>query len=128
MAHRLKQQRVKGRSEVLPAVGRGGGEGPVAAALGRPCGWEQWSGVPTHAGHMVEARLVVPVAMGRGGSKRSVVAAAGVMVVQRRRWARDGADDGGRDEGSGTRKDNDEWLKMTRGQRRNWRRQGGRAR
>ena len=37
-------------------------EGPVAAALGRPCGWEQWSGVPTHAGHMVEARLVVPVA------------------------------------------------------------------
>ena len=41
---------------------------------------------------------------------------------------RDGAEDGGRDEGSGTRKDNDEWPKMTRGQRRNWRRQGGRAR
>ena len=32
------------------------------------------------------ARLVVPVAVGREGSKRSVVAAAGVMVVQRRRW------------------------------------------
>ena len=62
-------------------MGRGGGEGPVAAALGRPCGWEQWSGVPTHAGHMVEARLVVPVAMGRGGSKRSVVAAGSGRTV-----------------------------------------------
>ena len=37
---------------------------------------------------VVVARLVVPVAVGREGSKRSVVAAAGVMVVQRRRWAR----------------------------------------
>ena len=53
----------------------------MAAALGRPCGWEQWSGVPTHAGHMVEARLVVPVAMGRGGSKRSVVAAGSGRTV-----------------------------------------------
>ena len=81
MTHRGRQQRVKGGSEALPAVGRGGGEGPVAAALGRPCGWEQWSGVPTHAGHMVEARLVVPVAMGRGGSKRSVVAAGSGRTV-----------------------------------------------
>jgi hypothetical protein len=35
---------------------------------------------------MVGARLVVPVAVGREGSERSVEAAAGVMVVQRRRW------------------------------------------
>ena len=34
----------------------------------------------------LEARLVVPVAVGREGSKRSVVAGAGTMVVQRRRW------------------------------------------
>ena len=32
------------------------------------------------------ASKVVPVAVGREGSKRSVVAVAGVMVVQRRRW------------------------------------------
>ena len=76
----------QGRKRSAACSGPGGGEGPVAAALGRPGGWEQWSGVPTHAGHMVEARLVVPVAMGRGGSKRSVVVAAGVTVVQRRRW------------------------------------------
>ena len=30
--------------------------------------------------------MAVAVAVGREGSKRSVVAAAGVMVVQRRRW------------------------------------------
>ena len=47
----------------------------MAAALGRPCGREQWSGVSTHAGHMVEARLVVPVAVDREGSERSVEAA-----------------------------------------------------
>ena len=35
---------------------------------------------------MVGAWLVVPVAVGWEGSKRSVVAAAGAMVVQRRRW------------------------------------------
>ena len=35
---------------------------------------------------MVGARLVVPVAVDREGSVRSVEAAAGVMVVQRRRW------------------------------------------
>ena len=29
---------------------------------------------------------MVPVAVGREGSERSVEAAAGVMVVQRRRW------------------------------------------
>ena len=37
------------------------------------------------------ARPVVPVAVAREGSKRSVVAAARVMVVQRRRWIRKGA-------------------------------------
>ena len=36
ITYRGRQQRVKGGSEALPAVGRGGGEGPVAAALGRP--------------------------------------------------------------------------------------------
>ena len=30
--------------------------------------------------------MAVAMAVGREGSKRSVVAAAGVMVVQRRRW------------------------------------------
>ena len=30
--------------------------------------------------------MAVAVAVGREGSKRSVVAAAGVMVVQRKRW------------------------------------------
>jgi len=51
----------------------------------------QWSGVSTHAGHMVGARLVVPVAAGREGSERSVVAVVGVAVVQRRIWIGTGA-------------------------------------
>ena len=37
---------------------------------------------------MVAARPVVPVAVAREGSKRSVVAAAGVMVGLRKRWIR----------------------------------------
>ena len=32
--------------------------------------------------------MAVAAAVGREGSKRSVVAAAGVMVVQRKRWIR----------------------------------------
>ena len=51
----------------------------------------QWGRVLAPVGQVVVARLVVPVAVGREGSKRSVVAAARVMVVQRRRWIRKGA-------------------------------------
>ena len=36
MTHRGLQQRAKGGSQALPAVGRGDGGGAVAAALGRP--------------------------------------------------------------------------------------------
>ena len=60
----------------------------AALALGRLIWLGQWSRVSTPAGQVVVARLVVPVAVGREGSKRSVVAAAGVMVGLRRRWIR----------------------------------------
>ena len=44
-------------------------------------------GQPRHRQRGPGRRLVaVAVAVGREGSKRSVVAAAGAMVVQRRRW------------------------------------------
>ena len=56
-------------------MGRGDGEGTAAAALGRQMLLGQWSRVSTLAGQVVVARLVVPVTVGREGSKRSVVAA-----------------------------------------------------
>ena len=47
---------------------------------------------PRHRERRLGQRLVaVAAAVGRKGSKRSVVAAAGVMVVQRRRWIKMGA-------------------------------------
>ena len=49
-------------------------------------------GQPRHRQQRPGRRLVaVAVAVGREGRKRSVVAAAGVMVVQRRRWIKMGA-------------------------------------
>ena len=47
---------------------------------------------PRHRERRLGQRLVaVAAAVGRKGSKRLVVAAAGVMVVQRRRWIKMGA-------------------------------------
>ena len=40
---------------------------------------------------MERQQLVVPVMVGREGSKRLVVAAAKMMAVQRKRWIRTGA-------------------------------------
>ena len=60
-----------------------------AAGSGRVTtpGWTLEEGQPRHRQRGLGRRLVaVAVAVGREGSKRSVVAAAGVMVVQRRRW------------------------------------------
>ena len=72
------------------AVGREGSERFVeAAGSGRQTttGWTLEEGQPRHRRRGPEQRLVaVAAAVGWEGSKRLVVVAAGVMVVQRRRW------------------------------------------
>ena len=72
------------------AVGREGSERFVeAAGSGRQTttGWTLEEGQPRHRQQRPGRRLVaVAVAVGWEGSKRSGVAAVGVMVVQRRRW------------------------------------------
>ena len=56
----------------------------------RPTAWPSPSATARTAAQPagVWARLVVPVAVGREDSKRSVVAAAGVVVLLRKRWIR----------------------------------------
>ena len=72
------------------AVGREGSERFVeAAGSGRQTttGWTLEEGQPRHQQRRPGRRLVaVAAALDREGSKRLVVVAAGVMVVQRRRW------------------------------------------
>ena len=58
-------------------------------------------------------------------SGRDVVASAKIIAVQRKRWIRRRWAGQEMDENS---ENDEEWLKMTRGQRRSWRRQGGRVR
>ena len=72
------------------AVDREGSERSVeAAGSGRTTttGWTLEEGQPRHRQRGPGQRLVaVAAALDREGSKRLVVVAAGVMVVQRRRW------------------------------------------
>ena len=72
MNHRGLQQRIKGGSE--PPVSWGDDGGAVAAP-GRLMWPGQWNRVLAPVGQVVVARLVVVVAVGRDGSKGSVVAA-----------------------------------------------------
>ena len=63
--------------------------------------------------------VAVAVVVGQEGSKRSVVAAAGVMVVQRWKMDRDGSDVGGLSDRIYPA------VAMSKNQKRKWRRCGG---
>ena len=74
------------------AVGRGGSKSSVVAAgSGRTMttGWALEGDPPRHRQRGPQQWLMaVAAAVGREDSKRSVVAAAGVVVVLRKRWIR----------------------------------------
>ena len=84
------RERGLGQRLVVVAVGREGNKrSVVAAGSGRAvaAGWTLEEGQPRHRQRRPGQRLVaVAAAVDREGSKRSGVAAAGVMVVQPRRW------------------------------------------
>ena len=73
-------------------MGREGSERSVEAAGSggqTTTGWMLEEGQPRHRQRRPGRRLVaVAVTVGREGSRRSVVAAAGVMVGLRKRWIR----------------------------------------